>query len=288
MKIFLTGGTGFVGSHFLEQALAAGHTIVCQRRSSDSRPRIPLSREPEWLDVPLDRIEKHHLEGADVLVHLAAHTPNVPYDTFERCHYWNVMAALRLLEKSLEANLRNWVVAGSCFEYGKSGERFDFIPTDAPLEPVGSYPTSKAAASVAIVGLANTHHANLFLGRIFQVYGEGEAEHRFWPSLRKAALCGGDFPMSAGEQVRDFIPVEDVARQFLEEASRFQPAQGPQNFSGVRIENIGTGNPTTLRDFAEHWWQKWNAKGRLIFGAVPYRPNEIMRFVPKVTRSSTS
>lgn len=312
MRIFLTGGTGFIGSHFLNQALAAGHEVICQRRSPQSQPRVKLVAEPRWLDLPLDVIDAGHFQGADVLVHLASHTPNVPYDTFERCHYWNVMSALRLLERALEAGLKNWVVAGSCFEYGKSGEHYDSIPTNAPLEPVGSYPTSKAAASVATIGLANTTQANLFLGRIFQVFGEGEADNRLWPSLRKAALAGEDFPMTLGEQIRDFIPVEDVAARFLEEAIRLgsagvascesqaesignEPAASSQPATGeaarqpatrnpqlIRIANVGSGRPQSLRQFAEHWWQHWGAKGQLLFGAVPYRENEVMRYVPEV------
>jgi nucleoside-diphosphate-sugar epimerase len=97
------------------------------------------------------------------------------------------------------------------------------------------YPTSKAAASTATIGLANTTKANLFLGRIFQVFGEGEAENRLWPSLRKAALAGEDFPMTPGEQIRDFIPVEDVAARFLAEATHLS--------THIRIANVGTWPP---------------------------------------------
>jgi nucleoside-diphosphate-sugar epimerase len=198
------------------------------------------------------------------------------------------MASIRLFEKALEAGIKNWVVAGSCYEYGKSGERYDRIPVDAPLEPVGSYSTSKAAASVAIIGLANTHQANLFIGRIFQVFGEGETEGRFWPSLRKAALAGEDFPMTAGKQIRDFIPVEDVAARFLDEVLQLSftnenpETKTQQSESVVRIANIGTGRPQTLREFSESWWNKWGAAGKLKFGAIPYRENEVMRYVPKI------
>lgn len=59
---------------------------------------------------------------------------------------------------------------------------------------------------------------------MFHVYGEREAETRFWPSLRRAALAGEDFPMTKGEQIRDFMPVETLARTFLDRVSMTGPS----------------------------------------------------------------
>jgi len=88
------------------------------------------------------------------------------------------------------------VVVGSCFEYGRSGEWYEFIPPDAPLEPTQTYPASKAAASVAFYQLAVELNLRLSIHRIFQVFGEGEVESRLWPSLRKAAASGADLEMT--------------------------------------------------------------------------------------------
>jgi nucleoside-diphosphate-sugar epimerase len=78
MKIALTGGSGFIGSHFLEQAMAEGHTILAIRRSPSSKPRILLNQQPVGLDRQLDEVTLEDLQGCDVLVHLASHTVNVP------------------------------------------------------------------------------------------------------------------------------------------------------------------------------------------------------------------
>ncbi|MFQ3671041.1 MAG: NAD-dependent epimerase/dehydratase family protein [Verrucomicrobiia bacterium] len=281
MKIFLTGATGFVGSHVLQKAMERGWEVLAHRRDERRRPHLPLKDDPVWLTKPLDRVGREDLEGCQVVVHLAAHTPNPPYDTFERCFYWNVTTALRLAEESRIAGVRRWVVAGSCFEYGRAGERYDLIPPNAPLEPVTSYPASKAAASVAFYAWAIHHGLELWLGRIFQVFGPGEPESRLWPSLRRAALAGEDFPMTLGEQVRDFIPVERVAEFFLEAVSREDLKSGHP-----LVENVGTGRGRTLRAFAEEWWSHWGARGRLKVGEVPYRPNEVMRLVPLVGERS--
>lgn len=276
MNIFLTGGTGFIGSHFINQAYDAGHNIFAIRRTG-SEPRIKLKSAPYWIEGDLTGKYFEYMEKCDVFVHLAAHSANKPYDSLENCILQNVVNSFNLIKDAYEAGIKRFIIAGSCFEYGKTGEMFEFIPPDAPLFPVESYPISKAMASILFYGWASTNNVSLKLLRVFQVYGEGELETRFWPSLKKAALEGKDFPMTKGEQIRDFINVSEVAKRFVEEL----------NFDNVKpgipfIDNVGTGKPQTLREFAEYWWKKWGAKGKLKFGELPYRKNEIMRYVPLV------
>jgi nucleoside-diphosphate-sugar epimerase len=274
MKLFVTGGTGFVGSHVINRCHEVGHEVVALRRPG-SQPRVSLRREPEWIEQELDTDLGAAFNGVDAVIHLASHTPNPPYDTLERCLYWNVYAALRMARQATAAGVRRFLVAGSCFEYGSAAAGLDRIPTDAALEPALSYPTSKAAASVAFMGLAREQGLVLEVLRLFQVYGEGEQSSRFWPTLRRAALAGSDFQMSPGEQVRDFVEVGEVARQIVAALAFHGPAAAQP-----RVRHVGTGQAQTLLDFATHWWHHWGASGRLIVGAVPYRPNEIMRLVP--------
>jgi nucleoside-diphosphate-sugar epimerase len=274
MKILLTGGTGFIGSHFLNKALAEDHSILALRRTNKSIPRISLSEQPQWLDRQLDQVTSEELKGCDVLVHLAAHTGNVPYDNHINCLTWNLIKVMELFEQARVAGIKQFIVAGSCFEYGRSGERYDAIPTYAPLEPTNSYAASKAATSIALIQWANEHSLSLEILRVFHVFGEGELISRFWPALRKAALSGEDFPMTQGEQIRDFLPVESVASAFLKRV--IAPRDGSPE---IKIYNLSCGRPESIRSFAERWWGTLGASGRLLVGHIPYRSNEVYRYV---------
>ncbi|HTX21660.1 MAG TPA: NAD(P)-dependent oxidoreductase [Candidatus Aquilonibacter sp.] len=276
MKIFVTGGTGFIGSHFLNRLSGDAHGVIALKRPGSS-PRIPLKAQPQWLVKTMPEVTVKDLRGCGTLIHLAAHSANVPYDKLSECLRWNVWEPSVLFENAIAAGVRRFIAAGSSFEYGKSGERYDFIPSSAPLEPTQSYPISKAAASIAFAGFAREKKIEMLILRIFQVFGEGELASRFWPSLRKAALAGEDFPMTAGEQVRDFVPAETVAEKFAAALARSDLRAGEP-----KIENVGTGKPQTLRSFAEFWWRHWNAKGKLKIGALPYRAKEVMRYVPEI------
>jgi nucleoside-diphosphate-sugar epimerase len=113
--------------------------------------------------------------------------------------------------------------------------------------------------------------------RPFTVYGEGQHDSNFWPSLQKAALAGEDFPMTSGEQIRDFVEVMEVALAFLQAATSADLKPGEPV-----IRNVGTGVPQSLRAFAEAQWKAAGATGKLLPGAVPMRAHEVMRYVPEI------
>jgi len=276
MKIFLTGGTGFIGSHFINKAMAANLNLICLRRKG-SQSRISLNKEPVWVEGELDDDWSAEFKKCDLLVHLAAHSTNVPYDTLENCLYLNMTVPLRLFQSARESGIRKFIIAGTGFEYGLSGEEYDFIPVEASLKPTMSYPASKAASSIVFYQWAIENNLKLKYLRIFQIFGEGETEQRLWPSLKKAALEGKDYHLTLGEQIRDFTPVEELADQILIETDFSNEKNGVPI-----IKNVGTDHPQSIKEFAESWWKKWNATGKLYFGSKPYRENEVMRFVPEI------
>jgi nucleoside-diphosphate-sugar epimerase len=276
MKIFLTGGTGFIGTHFLRSSHASGHEIIALRRAGSS-PCLPLLKEPHWMSQSLDEVNSQDLSGCDVLVHLASPGVSPKKANWEDLFYWNVTATLRLVDQARLAGVRRIVVAGTFAEYGRSADRFDPIPIDAPLEPTYGYAASKASSFVALSAYAIEFGLELAYLRVFSAYGEGQFDANFWPALCKAALSGQDFPMTPGEQVRDYLPVEDVASMFWKAATTAEIIKGVP-----LIRNVGSGKPISMRTFAEEWWSRLGATGRLLPGALPYRSNEVMRFVPKV------
>lgn len=277
MKLIVTGGTGFIGSHFLRAALAAGHEVIGIRRPG-SVPRVPVEGSLQWVDSEITAVD--FKDFGDVshacLVHLAAYGVSPQPCEWDLAFRFNVSASVQLMAAAIKAGIPRSVVCGSCVEYGHSGARFEFIPPSAPLEPIGAYATSKAAQTVALSGMAREHAIEMAILRPFTVYGEGQHPSNFWPSLRRAALAGDDFPMSKGSQIRDFMEVGEVARAFLSAAT--SPTAPP----GPLILNIGTGVPKTLLTFAEEQWRSAGAKGHLLPGKVPMRSNEVARYVPEV------
>lgn len=278
LRIFVTGGTGFIGSHFLVAALAAGHKVVAIRRTTDSSPVLPLNPQPLWLERNLGNISVGDLHDSNVVVHLASAGVSPKYALWQELVEANVVGSSHLIATAHAAGISRIVVAGSCHEYGRSANRYPAVPVDAPLEPLSLYGSSKAAAYHLLTAYARVNSLQLFYGRIFSAFGDGQCEANFWPSLRKAALSGKDFPMTRGTQIRDFIPVEAVSSALLTACQRNDVIPGQPC-----IENIGTGQPLSLRAFAEQEWKRFGAAGQLLLGSLPDRVDEIERLVALLT-----
>ena len=275
MRLFLTGGTGFIGSHVLALALAQGHQVLALRRSPASFPVIPLPHPPEWYEGDLFSLTSADLQGIDAVVHLASAGVSPKSASWDELVQTNVAGSLRLLELAVEAGVRRCVVAGSSHEYGNAARRFEIIPPDATLEPLTPYGASKAAAFQLLRTFAISQKQELFYGRIFSAYGEGQFAGNFWPSLRRAALTGDDFPMTSGRQVSDFIPVAEVAGHLLAACERSDVVPGVP-----LVVNVGSGRSKSLVTFAQAEWNRLEATGKLRPGVLPDRPDQIERYVP--------
>lgn len=283
--VLITGGFGFIGRHVVRAAAAAGHRclVVDLGPRPDDTPATVASIRCS-LDE-LDWNEAERLLGGvpEVLLHLAAFGVNPAVATWRDCFHWNLQVTMDLWLAAVARGCRRIVTCGSCFEYGASAERYDRVPVDAPLEPLGPYASSKAAATMALHALAATERMAGLVLRPCVVFGEGEAPGRLWPSLRRAALAGEDFPMTSGQQVRDFVPVEQVAAVFADAIVRPDLEIGR-----TLVENVGSGVAESVLEFAQKWWAAWGATGRLQVGAVESRKAEALRFVPLVQSTAAS
>ena len=277
MKIFITGCTGFIGSNLINELEKYPWEVFANKRKN-SKSRIMI-RNPNihWVEKDISDINEADLNGVDIVLHLVAHSANFPYDSLDNCIKGNVTSPLKFFNVALKAGVKKYIAAGTCFEYGLSCASYEYVPSDAPLLPIGPYATSKAMASLAFREFASEEGVTLKYLRIFQVYGVGEEEGRFWPSLCKAAIRGEDFEMSNGMQVRDFISVDEVVLQIISTLGTFHELG-----QGFVAKNIGTGVATELRVFAQHWWDKLNAKGALKIGTRSMRPTDIIRCVAKI------
>ena len=278
-KIFMTGASGFIGTYLLEILLENGYTVIAPTRSLSSKYKLSHNNL-KWINnCNLNKIKTEYLKDCNSVIHLASHCPNAPYDNLDKYIRINCLDTLHFLNKSIGLGIDKFLIAGSAFEYGESSNNFIFIPTNAPLIPVGAYSTSKVLSFYMIKELCRLNNIGISYQRIFQVFGDGENENRFWPSLRRAAINGEDFHMSKGNQIRDFIKVNEVAQELFDAHEKL--LEKSNNFV---VENIGTGKGTKLKSFAEFWWKKFGAQGNLITGKKEIRVTDFKRIVADISK----
>ena len=265
MKLLVTGGTGFIGKRFCLLAKQEGFNVsILTRKPVQSNYNTIIGTLKDNLI---------NFKEFDCIVNLAAASTNVPYLSYSECLDVNCLNIIEFAQKACNSNPEIvFYHAGSCFEYGPlTAKKYNKIPANAELNPIGSYQLSKACGSKGLYSLAKETGMALSINRFFHVYGTGELATRFYPLLVSAAQKGEDFKMSSGEQVRDFINVNDATNLFLNKIKNNCAQKNKIHYS-----NIATGEEKKLKDFAIENWKILNAKGNLMFGECDIRKNEIM------------
>jgi dTDP-6-deoxy-L-talose 4-dehydrogenase (NAD+) len=264
MNVLVTGGTGFVGRYFVTELLQQGHrvTVVGRRERRD----VPWLRAVEFhpLDISNPIENPFELLGRpDAAVHLAwTDLPNYGASLhIEK----NLPASKNFLTSLVSGGLRQLLVAGTCFEYGMlTGP----LTEDLPAEPINAYAIAKDALRRSLESLRLHHRWTLQWARLFYVYGNGQNPHSLLSSLDRAIDGGAThFDMSGGQQVRDFVHVEVVARQ-LATLLRNPQCDG--------VVNICSGTPISVLEFVQRHLVKRNASINLNLGRYPYSENEPM------------
>jgi nucleoside-diphosphate-sugar epimerase len=134
------------------------------------------------------------------------------------------------------------------------------------VRPHDLYGASKHALHLVLEQLVRQAGASLAWPRVFYTYGPYEDPRRLLPSVVRALARGDPAPMTGGEQIRDYMHVEDVA------AAVWAVARSQH----VGAINIASGTPTTVRVLAETAAQLLDRREGLCVGALPYRPGEPM------------
>jgi len=252
----ITGGAGFIGSHLVAQCIEAGHQVaVLDNFSSGKRLNIPslaqvylcLGRRNDGVvdvrdyDAVLQEMKRWR---PDVVSHHAA-VVDVRWceDHVDETREVNVQGAENVFRAACEVGVRQFILASSAGGYGECP-----IPLkeDANLTPVGAYGCSKADAELVVNQVYDTrrkdgHHVPwVTILRYSNVYG-ARANGGVIPAFLDAAV-GSVAPsiFGDGEQVRDFVHVDDVARANLL-AMRKVDRDHP-----FRIVNIASGDPVSI------------------------------------------
>ncbi len=263
VRVLVTGAAGFVGRSLVPYLLEQGHEVAILVREpygmgyplppplEELRPRLKVV----YADLRNYRLTARAVAEAqpEAVFHLAAAGVTNPFLPLETALRHNQQGTLNLLRASLEDSRQP---AGQVIIARTPGER----------SAMNVYAASKAAVWQLCRYYANSQQWPVVGAMVFQAYGPGQPAHTLIPSALAAALAGQDFPMTSGEQERDWIYLDDVVRGL----AAFLPAElGP----GTTVE-LGTGRPHTLMEAVQLIYELVDRGGRPLPGALPSRPGE--------------
>lgn len=266
MRLALTGASGFIGSYVLRELHARGVDAVATSRSDDRIPAETSIARHVVMDIssPPENPLKS-LGNPDVLIHLA--WGGLPNYQSRRHVEVELPAQISFLTSCVNHGLKRLVVTGTCYEYGlTSGELTETTPT----HPCTEYGIAKDLLRQKLFSLQQQFDFDLSWLRLFYLYGKGQSQRSLY-SMLHAAIERGDktFDMSGGEQIRDFLPVQEAARIIIEIALLHKP---------IGICNLCSGAPVTVKQLAQSWIDAAGSKIIMNLGRLPYSMNEPMAF----------
>jgi len=255
MNVFVTGGAGYIGSVYVEEALTAGHQVTVYDNLSEGHrsaidPRATfvqaeLSDEPRILDALKQ-------SRAEVIVHFAANalvgeSMQNPGKYFGN----NVGNGVKLLNAAVAAGVRKFVFSSTCATYGFPEQMP--ITEQTPQKPINPYGESKVMFERILEWYQRLHGLEFVAFRYFNAagasarFGENHrVETHLIPNILKVALgqatqCeiyGTDYPTPDGTCVRDYIHIVDLAQAHL-----LAMTPGRQGFF-----NLGNGDGYSVRE----------------------------------------
>ncbi len=253
MKVLVTGGAGFIGSHLAEGMLAAGHqVVVVDNESTGKRENVPSGAAYIRVDVTdLRKLEAAFERGIDALCHIAGQVSIIRSFTDPVADlHTNVQGTVNVLQLCLKYKVPRLIYASSMTNYGQT--EVLPIPETHPCEPTSYYGITKYAAERYVHTTARRIDLDFDFQvtslRMYNVYGPRQALDNPYQGvlgiflgnlLRKEPIViFGD-----GEQSRDFIYISDVVRAWV------TALDNEATFGNVF--NIGSGQRLTINQLAD-------------------------------------
>ncbi len=276
MRVLVTGGAGYIGSHAAKALAKAGHEpLVLDNLSAGHRWAV------KWgplFEIDLKDAERLPLimkqERVEAVMHFAASLLVGESVELPRKYYWNnVVNTLHLLDAMQDAGVKIIVFSSSAATYGNPQQVP--IPEDHPKEPVNPYGETKLAMERALQWYGNAYNLKWMALRYFNAAGadiDGELgechdpEAHIIPLTIKAArgerthveIYGTDYPTPDGTALRDYIHVTDLGDAHVRALEHL--ARGGQS----RALNLGTGQGYSVREVI-------SAVGKISPRPVPFR-----------------
>ncbi len=280
-KVLVTGGAGFIGSHVVTELVRRGYEVVVLDNLSNSS----LNNLSEVIDrvvfvegdVRDSKLISNVLVGVDAVIHLAALID--VSESIEKpllYHEVNTYGTHVLLDACVRKGVKPRIIyASSSAVYGEP--RKIPISEDDEVRPTNPYGLSKLLAEELIKYYSRTYGLKATIFRIFNAYGPKQWWSKYAGVITKfiKQVSRGEPPTiyGSGEQVRDFIYVEDVAKVFVEALEK--------DVDGVY--NLGTGRGTKVKELAEAILRIYGIKNIKPTHTAP-RPGDIEKSVADVTK----
>lgn len=287
MKILITGGAGFIGSHLCDRYVKEGNTVFCLDNFMSGN-LMNVKHLLNYRNFKLIRgdvrdfdLLENIMGEVDVVFHLAAQIhvdrsyvePKLTYEV-------NVMGTQNILEVARLHDVKKVIYASSSEVYGSA----QYTPIDErhPLNAPHPYGASKIAADRMCYAYIHTYGLNVSIMRLFNVFGPRQRDVGYGGviSIFTRRVLSNIPPIIYGDgrQTRDYTYIEDAVRAYDLVSKHNEPLTEPVNF--------GNGKEISIIDLANTVIELCGKKDKMKPIHVEPRPTEVKRLIADATKAS--
>ena len=266
MKIAIIGASGFIGTHIIPFLLKEEELeVVLAARNVNKLSAYSNTCKLVELDIYKKDNFYQKLHKPEIILDLAWNYLSNYYapEHFEK----ELSSHYHFIKQLVYSGVQSICVVGTCFEYGKlNGELSESMVT----QPHTPYGYAKSALRQQLEFLQLQYSFNLTWMRLFYIYAEDQKSNTLYAQLLNAVNNKEKvFNMSKGEQLRDYLHVDEAAQKMLNLSLKKE---------NLGVVNICSGQPSSIRTLVEKWLAKndWNIK--LNLGYYPYPNYEALSF----------
>lgn len=272
-RILVTGGTGFIGQNLVEKLLASQNKIGLVVRNKPAAFSLFSSNVDYIESENNDNFTQEIVNfSPDIVIHLAAYsTSRDDLEAIEDLITSNILFVSKLLDALRTTELELFINAASFSEYHANDEQ---------LSPSYFYSATKTASRFIIEYFSKINKFKFVNTILYSVYGEKAATKKVMDYIIDSLDSPSSIKMTAGEQVLDFVHVNDVTDAYL---ALIEIAQTLGN--EYQEYRIGTGQGTTIRQLASLIENITDKKANISWGAVDYRARDTMYAVANLERA---
>lgn len=249
MRLLLTGASGFLGKRLIERLGKDGHEILVLARRQPDTPAGVVYVQGDVTDIRQLTAAARTAGQLDAVIHLAASVPKTKDEDVAAimCDV-NIGGTINVLE-AFGPNTKNFVYASTAEVYGlpKTNE---LISEQFTPQPLSYYGASKLAGELFCRVYGQKHSLPVSMLRFTVMYGPGDTINRAIPNFINKALAEENLEVFGGEELRDYIHVDDAVEALYLAATKAKPG----------VFNIGTGRGVAVKDVADTIIAKVNSQ----------------------------
>lgn len=281
MRVFVTGGSGFIGSHLIPKLIELEHDVYSLERYVTGRYVLGAHTAATVFGDLRDSFLICKLVRKiqpDAVIHLAAISPVAySYDHPQEVFEVNILGTVNLAEACLREvpHFKHFLYAGTSEEYGNQ-TKFP-VKENAELRPNSPYSVSKVAADKYLQYMRYAYDFPVTIARPFNTYGRKDNVHFVVERVVTQMLEGKTVRLGDPAPVRDFMYVDDHVDAYLACLNNEKAKD--------EIFNFCTGRGISIKELADLIAKLTNFDGKIIWSTIPARPLDIQKLIGSYEKS---